>query len=114
MPAVQYKVEELRGRIASFEFMVITSAIANLIRENKVFRISSSIQTGKKFGMQLLDEHLFKLFAQGKISPENAVEFSQHASLLHEKIEQFQKGQITHDATLNIPDDEPEKPSGSR
>ena len=105
---------DVTGRIAAYEFMVVTHAIANLIRENKGYRIPSSIQTGKKFGMQLLDEHLFKLFAQGKISPENAIEFSQHASLLQEKVEQFQKGQITHDATLNIPDDEPGKPTGSK
>jgi len=40
------------GRVAAYEFLVVTPAIANLIRENKVFRIDSSIQTGKKFGMQ--------------------------------------------------------------
>jgi twitching motility protein PilT len=44
---------DIRGRIAAFEFMVVTNAIANLIRESKVYRIPSSIQTGKKFGMQL-------------------------------------------------------------
>ncbi|MHC4533004.1 MAG: type IV pilus twitching motility protein PilT, partial [Planctomycetota bacterium] len=41
-----------RGRIAAYEFMVVTPAIANLIRENKTYRIDSSIQTGKKLGMQ--------------------------------------------------------------
>jgi len=51
-----------RGRIAAYEFMVVTPAIANLIRENKTYRIDSSIQTGKKLGMQLLDEHLWKLY----------------------------------------------------
>jgi twitching motility protein PilT len=43
------------GMVAAYEFMVVTPAIANLIRENKTFRIDSAIQTGKKFGMQLLD-----------------------------------------------------------
>ena len=37
-----------RGRVAAYEFMVVTPAIANLIRENKTYRIDSSIQTGKK------------------------------------------------------------------
>jgi len=85
---------DVTGRIAAFEFLVVTSAIANLIRENKVFRIPSSIQTGKKFGMQLRDEHLFRLFAEGKISPEDAIDFSQSAAQLQERIEAFRKGQI--------------------
>ena len=50
------------GRCAAYEMLVITPAIANLIRENKVFRITSAIQTGAKQGMQLLDDHLFKLW----------------------------------------------------
>ena len=85
---------DVRGRIAAFEFLVVTSAIENLIRENKGYRIPSSIQTGKKFGMQLLDEHLFKLFAEGKISAENTRDYAQSPAVVMEKIEGFQKGQI--------------------
>ena len=85
---------DVKGRVASFEFMYVTHAIANLIRENKVYRIPSSIQTGKKFGMQLRDEHLFKLFAERKISAEDAIDFSQSPSSLQEKIDSFRKGQI--------------------
>src|SRR5205814_8520390 len=48
------------GRVAGYEILVVTSGIANLIRENKTFRISSAIQTGAKFGMQLMDDALFK------------------------------------------------------
>src|SRR5882672_603677 len=50
-----------KGMVAAYEFMVITPAISNLIRENKTFRIDSMIQTGKKYGMQLLDDHLWDL-----------------------------------------------------
>ncbi|MDT8300846.1 MAG: type IV pilus twitching motility protein PilT [Sedimentisphaerales bacterium] len=57
-----------RGRVAAYEFMVVTPAIANLIRENKTYRIDSSIQTGKKLGMQLLDEHLWRLYDSGRIN----------------------------------------------
>ena len=52
--------------------MITTSAIQNLIRENKSYRITSAIQTGHKFGMNLLDEHLMALYRKGIISLENA------------------------------------------
>jgi len=47
------------GLVAAYEMMVVTPAIQNLIRENKTYRIDSSIQTGRKHGMFLLDESLF-------------------------------------------------------
>ena len=54
------------GRVAAYELMVGTSAIQNLIRENKTFRITSSIQTGKREGMQLMDDDLFRLWENDK------------------------------------------------
>ncbi len=80
-----------KGRVAAYEFMVVTAAIANLIRENKVYRLNSSIQTGKKFGMQLLDEHLWKLFSEGAISPEEAVDKSNNAGEMQDKIDRYQR-----------------------
>ena len=59
------------GRVAAFEIMIATSAIANLIRENKSYRITSAIQTGHKFGMNLLDEHLMALYRKGIVSFES-------------------------------------------
>jgi twitching motility protein PilT len=53
------------GRVAAYEMLVVTPAIANLIRENKVFRITSAIQTGQRLGMQLLDDHMFRLWRDG-------------------------------------------------
>ncbi|GHT40168.1 twitching motility protein PilT [Planctomycetales bacterium] len=61
------------GRIAAFEMLVVTSAIANLIRENKTFRITSSIQTGHRLGMQLLDDHLFRLWRDGIVTKEDSL-----------------------------------------
>ena len=60
--------------VAAYEFMVVTPAIANLIRDGKTFRIDSAIQTGKKQGMQLLDDHLYKLWAEGKVSPDDILD----------------------------------------
>src|SRR4029078_7832499 len=45
------------GMLAASEFMYVTPSIQNLIRDNKSFRIDSDIQTGKRFGMQLLDDN---------------------------------------------------------
>jgi twitching motility protein PilT len=61
------------GRIAAHEMLVITPAIANLIRENKIFRITSAIQTGAKYGMQLLDDCLFRYWKEKKITKEDAL-----------------------------------------
>ena len=74
-----------RGRIAAYEFMVVTPAISNLIRENKTYRIDSSIQTGKKLGMQLLDEHLWQLYDIGKISLEEMLDKGRQPGALQDK-----------------------------
>jgi len=74
-----------RGRIAAFEFMVVTPAISNLIRENKTYRIDSSIQTGRKLGMQLLDEHLWQLYDMGKITLEEMLDKARQPGQLQDK-----------------------------
>jgi twitching motility protein PilT len=61
------------GRIAAYEILVVTPAIANLIRENKTFRINSAIQTGAKHGMQLMDDCLFNLWQDEKVTMEDAL-----------------------------------------
>src|ERR687895_1917311 len=64
------------GVLAAYEFMYVTPGIQNLIRENKAFRIDSEIQTGKRYGMQLLDDHLYALFQRGWIGMEEAIDKS--------------------------------------
>ena len=77
-----------KGRVAAYEFMVVTPAIANLIRENKTFRINSAIQTGKKFAMQLMDDHLWQLYNNKLIDKE---EMLSHAREPHEIRERLEK-----------------------
>jgi twitching motility protein PilT len=74
-----------RGRVAAYEFMVVTPAIANLIRENKTYRIDSSIQTGKKLGMQLLDEHLWHLYDTGLVNLEEMLDKGRQPGALQDK-----------------------------
>ena len=87
-----------KGMIAAFEFMYVTPAIQNLIRENKVYRIESSIQTGKKFGMILLDDHLFQIFERGLITEQDALFKANKPSELTEKINQLKVQRAAEEA----------------
>jgi twitching motility protein PilT len=60
------------GRTAAWEIMIGTAAIRNLIREAKVAQMYSAIQTGRKDGMQTLDQHLDELVTKGVISRQTA------------------------------------------
>jgi twitching motility protein PilT len=60
------------GRTAAWEIMTGTPAIRNLIREDKIAQMYSAIQTGRKEGMQTLDQHLTELVEQGRISRQDA------------------------------------------
>lgn len=60
------------GRIAALEILVVTQAISNLIREGKIFQIPSAMQTGKQFGMQLMDEAILEFYDQKIIDADEA------------------------------------------
>ena len=60
------------GRRAVCEVMVATPAVRSLIRQNKTFQIVSSMQTGKKQGMQLLDDALIELVRSGQVTADAA------------------------------------------
>lgn len=66
------KTADGKGRVAALEIMLGTPAIGNLIREGKTFQIPSIMQTAKKDGMQLMDQHLLDLLKTKKINPEEA------------------------------------------
>ena len=80
------------GRVAAYEILVVTPAIGNLIRENKTFRINSAIQTGTKLGMQLLDDHLFRLWQEKKVAEEDVMYKSQSPDDLMKRIADAKKG----------------------
>jgi twitching motility protein PilT len=81
-----------KGLVAAFEMLVVTPAIANLIRENKTYRIPSSIQTGKKYGMQLLDEALFNLWKSGLVEEHEIVVRCNAPGELRNKIQRAKQG----------------------
>ncbi len=65
------------GRVAAFEIMVVTPAIANLIREAKTYQIKSVIQTGKQYGMRTMDQSLIELVMQRIVTPEAALPYAE-------------------------------------
>jgi twitching motility protein PilT len=93
---------DTKGMVAAYEFLVVTPAIANLIRDNKSYRIDSAIQTGKKYGMQLLDDHLWSLYAQGKIAPEEMVDKCKDPTAIRTKV--HQAGGVIGRPELDDPD----------
>jgi len=82
------------GVIAAYEMMVVTPAIQNLIRENKVYRIDSSIQTGKKDGMFLLDETLFNHWKSDLVAKEEVLLKSSKPQELAARILQAERGEL--------------------
>lgn len=61
-----------RGRVAALEIMVVTHGIAANIRDGKAHQIPSAIQTGKRLGMQLLNDDLLRLVRERTIEAEEA------------------------------------------
>jgi twitching motility protein PilT len=95
------------GLVAAYEMMVVTPAIRNLIRENKTYRIDSSIQTGRKHGMFLLDESLFRLWKDGLVEKEEVLLRSPKAAELAARIAAAERG-LEEDAEFE-PDEEYEE-----
>ncbi len=81
-----------KGLVAAYEQLVVTPAIANLIREGKTFRINSSIQTGRKFGMILLDDSLFNLWKNGICDEKDVMYKSNNPGELRARIERAKRG----------------------
>jgi twitching motility protein PilT len=96
------------GIVAAFEMLVMTPAISNLIRENKTYRIDSSIQTGRKDGMFLLDDCLFRLWRTGLCEKEDVLLRAQRPLELSDRILQVERGVLAdeYDDDDDFDDDE--------
>jgi len=92
-----------KGLVAAYEMLVVTPAIANLIREGKTFRINSSIQAGRKFGMILLDDSLFNLWKSGICDEKDVLFKSNNPGELRARIERAKRGVFDEE-----PDDDDE------
>src|SRR6059036_1489285 len=81
------------GRIAVYEIMINTPAIAALIRDNKTFRIQSDIQTGAKYGMVTLDSFLIEKYLAGMIAREEVVTKAQDPVTIQAKLQELELAQ---------------------
>ena len=75
------------GRVVAYEVMNRNSAISNLIREAKAYQIPSVIQSNRKQGMRLMDNHLKALVDSGMITPNEAIKAAVDASPFYEKMD---------------------------
>ena len=67
-----FKRVDIKGRCAALEILIATPAVRNLIREGKTYQIASVMQTGKKYGMQTLDDAILGFLDKKMISPDSA------------------------------------------
>ena len=75
-----------KGRVPIMEIMMVNQAIANLIRERKTFQIDSILATGKREGMQTLDQHLSEAVVRRWVRPETAAEFATDAAAIPKRV----------------------------
>ncbi len=76
-----FKRIDIKGRCAAMEILIATPAVRNLIREAKTHQVPSMIQTGKQYGMQLLDDAIMQLYQKNWISADDAYGKANNKSL---------------------------------
>jgi twitching motility protein PilT len=69
---VLFKRVDIKGRCAAVEILIGNAAVRNLVREGKTHQINSMIQTGRRYGMELLDDAIMGLLNKGMISVDEA------------------------------------------
>ena len=80
------KTADGKGRVAAFEILHANSAIRALIREGKSHQIPSMIQTSRKIGMITMDDSIYELYQQGRVTKEEAITYAQHKTALTKRI----------------------------
>ncbi|HWY41245.1 MAG TPA: PilT/PilU family type 4a pilus ATPase [Chthoniobacterales bacterium] len=75
-----------KGRVLALEILTNTPAVANVIRESRTYMLPGIIQTGKKQGMQLMDDALAELHLRGLISAEEAVASAEQKMEMREQL----------------------------
>lgn len=69
---ILFKRIDIKARCVALEILIANAAVRNLVREAKSFQIPTAIQTGRKYGMQLMDDSIMDLYNRGWISSDDA------------------------------------------
>ncbi len=77
---------DMPGMAPACEIMLVTPAVRNLIRENRIYEIQNVIETSKALGMQTMDTSLRQLFINGRISKEDALSVAHHPDKLEKAL----------------------------
>lgn len=80
------KTKDGKGRIPACEVMITTTAIRNLVREDRIYQIPSVMQSGGVEGMQTLDQDLQQLVSQGKIKRSVAASIADNPKLFQSAV----------------------------
>lgn len=109
------KRKDGRGRVAAFETLVATSAVRNMIRENKTYQIGSMIQTGARAKMGTLDQSLASLVERGIVENQEARARAKDPSEYDRLVALSKSGKpTTHAHQVSAPDDGSSKPPSAR
>ncbi|MPN00322.1 Twitching mobility protein [bioreactor metagenome] len=72
--------------VPAFEILIVNNAIRTQIRDGKTYQIDNYIASGKQDGMITMDDSIFSLYKEGKISKENALLYAVNSELMEKKI----------------------------
>jgi len=74
------------GRVSAMEVLIATPSIKSMIREDKTYQIPGYMQAGRKYGMQLLDDHILELLQQGKVDPKHALQMAANKDMIRSQL----------------------------
>ena len=77
------------GRVAAMEILIGTQAVKNIIREGKSHQLKSVIQTGSKYGMEVMNNYLIKLYKDGLIDKDTALRRSDNPDYVKKRLNHF-------------------------
>ena len=85
-PHAMVDAKNRNGRVPASEVLIVTSAVRNLIREDKIYQIQTVLQSGGTEGMQSMDQDLLRLVQQGKIDRTDAATVAENPDMFEKGI----------------------------
>jgi twitching motility protein PilT len=82
------------GRVLALEIMICTPAVRALIRDDKIHQLYSMIQSGQKYGMKTMNQSLAELYLSGKITINDAMNYTPDPQELSEMLSRHQKSPV--------------------